>query len=97
MNPSDANQYDLFAPSGDGSSDLASLADFNPDGAFSLDSAAVGNIASGGGNPTDDALWGPSGDVSFDGGNNDLFASLGNDENLFTTRRFRRSSRVFRF
>lgn len=103
---SDINNYDLFAPSSDGSSNLA---DVNSAGlTVGLDapagSGALGNIGASGDDLANYDLWASSSDGSSNGGNDDLFASLdpgtnlaGDNADLFARRRFRRSSRVFRW
>lgn len=103
---SDLNSYDLFAPSSDGSSDLA---DWNPAGGTVgldplADFGALGNVASSGDDLTNYDLFASSSDGSSNAGNDELFASLdsgtgfaGDDVDMFARRRFRRSSRVFRW
>ena len=103
---SDLNNYDLFAPSSDGSSDLV---DFNPAGGTVgldplADFGALGNVASSEDDLTNYDLFASSSDGSSNVGNDDLFASLdsgtglaGDDVDMFARRRSRRSSRVFRW
>ena len=102
---SDVNNYDLFVPNSDGSSNLAEV---NPAGGTVgldalTDSGALGNIAASGDDLANYDLWASSSDGSSDGGNDDHFASLdlgtnlaGDNADMFARKRFRRSSRVFR-
>lgn len=109
LSPDDLNNYNLFGPSSDGSSDLANLVDFNPaEGTVGLDPpadfGALGNIASSGDDLANYDLFASSSDGSSTAGNSDLFAGLdpgtdfaGDTADMFARRRFRRSSRVFRW